>query len=175
MESRAGHLVDRMRRDHYAFLASVILILLSGITFMHLDVFANRLSFWQDAAEHSPHLALAQRNLGAMYYLDQNYVLAEVYSKKALDLNPKEPMAHNNLGLIYASRGEVEKAKAEYEAELSFNPRYDSAHYNFGLLYYQMGDFANARKEWEETLRVNQNYTDALRALQSLYPEGMWH
>lgn len=107
-----------------------------------------------------------------MYYLDQNYPLAEAYSKKALALNPEEPMAHNNLGLIDAARGQLKDAEKEYLQELSFNPFYDSAHYNLGLLYYELGNFADARKQWEETLNINPQYLDALQALQALNAEG---
>jgi len=150
----------------------VVIVIFSGITFMHEDVFANRLVFWQDAVLHSPHSSLSAKNLGAMYYLDQNYSLAKIYSERALALNPEEPMAHNNLGLIAAARGQWQEAKKEYLQELSFNPYYDAAHYNLGLLYYQMGDFAQAKKQWEQTLTINPNYTDALNGLELLYAAG---
>jgi len=149
-----------------------ITLIFFGITFAHENVFSNRLVFWQDAVSHSPHSSLAQKNLGAMYYLDQNYALAEEYSKKALALNPEEPMAHNNLGLIAAARGKWKEAEEEYRQEILFNPYYDSAHYNFGLLYYQMGDFINARKQWEETYRLNPNYGGIVQALLSLDAQG---
>ncbi|MFH1178339.1 MAG: tetratricopeptide repeat protein [bacterium] len=171
-ESRVGHYLERLHRKPFLSLALLLMFIFSAVTFVHQDVFAHRLVFWQDAASHSPHSSLAQKNLGAMYYLDQNYDLAEIYSKKALTLNLEEPMAHNNLGLIYANRGQVEEAKNEYLKELSFNPYYDDAHYNFGLLYYKIGDFENARKQWEETLRINPNSFGAWQALQALNAEG---
>jgi tetratricopeptide (TPR) repeat protein len=167
-ESFVGTYLDSLNHKRFLTGAFAVLLILSGITFIHQNVFADRLVFWQNAALHSPHSSLAQKNLGAMYYLDQNYDLAEVYSKKALALNPQEPMAHNNLGLIYATRGKLAEAESEYRQEILFNPYYDNAHYNFGLLYYQTGDFVDARKQWEETLRLNPNYGGVIEALQAL-------
>ncbi|MCX6786574.1 MAG: tetratricopeptide repeat protein [Candidatus Kaiserbacteria bacterium] len=171
-ESSAGRSLNVMSRKLFVSLSLLVLILFSCITFVHEDVFSNRLMFWQSAAVHSPHSSLANKNLGAMYYLDQNYPLAEIYTQKALALNPEEPMAHNNLGLIDAARGKFDDAKKEYFKELSINLFYDSAHYNLGLLYYQMGDFRNARKQWEQTLMINPNYDGAPQALQELNREG---
>lgn len=171
-ESFVGTYLDQLNRKRFLLSMSLTLLVLSVITFVHENVFADRLVFWQNAATHSPHSSLAQKNLGAMYYLDQNYELAEIYSKKALALNPEEPMAHNNLGLIDAARGQLEGARQEYLQELSFNPMYDDAHYNLGLLYYRMNDFANARKQWEETLRINPNSAGAWQVLQALNAEG---
>lgn len=118
----------------YLFPSLGILTLFFVLNFSHQGNFANRLSFWQNAAATSPHSPLAQRNLGAMYYLDGKIDLAEVYYRKALDLNPTEQMVHNNLGLIYAARGQAAVAFEEYQAELAINPSYDNAHFNLGLL-----------------------------------------
>lgn len=149
-----------------------VLIVFFSMTFMHESVFADRLVFWQNAAAHSPHSPLAQRNLGAMYYLDQKYLLAETYSKKALELNPNESMAHNNLGLAYAAEGRIQEAEQEYLKELSINPYYDNAHYNLGLLYFQMGNFAAAQVQWEETLAIQPNHGNAIVGLQELFRQG---
>ncbi|MDO8602065.1 MAG: tetratricopeptide repeat protein, partial [bacterium] len=149
-----------------------VLLVFFGMTFAHENVFADRLVFWQNAALNSPHSSLAQKNLGAMYYLGQNYSLAETYSKKALEVNPQELMVHNNLGLIYVAEGRLKEAEEEYLQELSFNPYYDSAHFNLGLLYYGAGDYVAAREQWEMTLQINPNYTDAIRALLVLQAQG---
>ncbi|MFA6348731.1 MAG: glycosyltransferase [Candidatus Paceibacterota bacterium] len=170
-ESRVGWYFNAMHYER-SLLALPIVFLYLGITFVHQDVFANRLVFWQNAASHSPHSPLAQKNLGAMQYLDQNYSLAEEYSRRALALNPKETMAHNNLGLIYAARGEWAEAEEEYRQEILINPFYDDVYYNFGLLRYQMGDSAAARQEWEKALAVNPRHGGARQALQVLQRGG---
>ena len=143
----------------------LILMVFTFITWNHQNNFADKFSFWKNAAENSPHSPLAQKNLGAMYYLDKNYLLAEEYYKKSLALNELEPMVHSNLGLIYAGRGDTQNAEKEYQRELSFNPNYDNAHFNLGLLYYNQQKFTEAKIEWEKTLQINPDYADAKKAL----------
>jgi len=171
-ESRAGRCLDGLKSRWCIIAWFVVILMFAGITFIHQEVFSTRLTFWQNAAKYSPDSPLAQKNLGAMYYLDQNYSLAEIYSRKALALNPEETMVHNNLGLIDVARGQFKEAEQEYLAEISFNPYYDDAHYNFGLLYYNIGDFVNAQKQWEEALQINPNHAGSWRALQTLNAEG---
>jgi hypothetical protein len=167
-ESHVGRYLNEMNRKIFIPLSLGLLLVLSGITFMYENAFFDKISFWKDATVNSPHSSFAQKNLGAMYFLDQNYSLAELHSKNALALNPEEPMAHNNLGLIYANLGQNQDAKKEYMLELATNPFYDNAHYNLGLLYYRMGDLKSARTEWEYTLKINPSYYDAYQALQAL-------
>ncbi|MBI2054447.1 MAG: tetratricopeptide repeat protein [Candidatus Staskawiczbacteria bacterium] len=145
-------------------LASIFFV----VSFLHQNNFYNRTAFWKNAALNSPHSPLAQRNLGAMYYLDGQYDLAEEYYKKSLTINKTEPMVHNNLGLIYVSRGLFLEAEKEYLEELSLNPNYDNARFNLGLLYYKAGKIEEAKKEWEKTLEINPEHSDAIKLMDFL-------
>ena len=144
-----------------------VVLLFFGITFMHENVFADPLTFWKSAAATSPHSSFAQKNLGAMYYLNKQDDLALTQYQRSLTLNPYEPMVRNNIGLIYANHGMSTEAEAAYKDEISFNPSYDAVHYNLGLLYYNTKRFSDAKKEWEKTLELNPNYGDAAQALRS--------
>lgn len=146
----------------------LMLAVISGffvLTFLHSRDFSNRLAFWRNATEHSPHYPLAHRNLGAMEYLDGNMDDAEKEFKITLELNPKEEMAHNNLGLIYVNKNRLAEAEEEYKKELEVNPYYDNAFFNLGLLYWQQKRYEEAESNWKKTLEINPNYIDALNAL----------
>ncbi len=171
-ESRVGQNFD-WRKPVYKLGGLAVLGIFTAITFWHSGNFAGGLVFWKSAAANSPHSPLAQRNLGAMYYLAGQPDLAETYYKKSLALNEYEPMVHNNLGLIYAGRGEYALAEEEYKKELSFNPNYDNAHFNLGLLYYKWGRWDEAKLLWEKTLVINPDYGDADEALKIL-EESEW-
>lgn len=147
----------------------IIIILFSALTFGHSGIFKDRLSFWENAAQSSPHHPLARRNLGAMYYLDGRLDQAELEYDKTIELNPAEPMVHNNLGLIYMNRGQLKEAEAEFVKELQINPGYDNALFNLGLLYAREGRFKDARALWEKTLQVNPGYDDARNDLRLIY------
>ena len=154
------------RKPVYLYGSLGVLGVFGVINFVHQGNFSDRLVFWHNAAINSPHYPLAQRNLGAMYYLSGDLNSAETYYKKSLELNPTEQMVHNNLGLIYAAWGQNDKAEAEYKAELFLYPNYDNANFNLGLLYYKEGRVAEAKVLWEKTLQINPDYADAAKALE---------
>ncbi len=114
-------------RRRYFFIISGILVGLAILTICHSLSFRNRLVFWREAVIDSPNASLAQRNLGAMYYLEGQPILAERYYRQALKLNPQEPMAHNNLGVIYLDQKKYLQAQAEFYRELEVNPGYEKA------------------------------------------------
>lgn len=135
-----------------------LLLMFTIITIMHSRNFADKIAFWKNAAQNSPHLPLAHLNLGAMEYLDGNMDNAEKEFKITLELNPKEGMAHNNLGLIYFSKNKLAEAENEYKKELQINPYYDNAYFNLGSLYWRQQKYEEAKSCWKNTLIINPKY-----------------
>jgi hypothetical protein len=148
-----------------------LIVTLSALTALHITNFKDRLTFWKNAVANSPSHPLAHKNLGAMYYLDGNFDLAEKEFKKSLELNPQEPMIHNNIGLIYLNKKEFAEAESEFKKELEINPLYDNAFYNWGLLYFQTGKKEEAEKMWLKTLEINPDHTGAYTNLAAYYAE----
>jgi TolA-binding protein len=146
-----------------------LICLLIILNFFNTSVYRDRLILWQSAVMNSPHLALAHKNLGAMYYLAGDLDKAETEDVKTLELSPNEPMIHNNLGLIYAAKGDLKKAEEEYKTELGINPNYDDALYNYGLLLYKENRTEEAENMWIETLKVNPDYVSAIENLFVVY------
>ena len=148
-----------------------IISLFTIINLNHTPVFKNRLSFWQNAVINSPHHPLAHRNLGAMYYLDNQPDKAKPEFEKSLQLNSQEQMAHNNLGLIYLDKKEYQLAEQEFFQELEINPISDLAHFNLGLLYYHTNQKTEAEEYWLKTLTINPYHPSAYQNLIALYQE----
>ncbi|MHB9020080.1 MAG: tetratricopeptide repeat protein, partial [Minisyncoccota bacterium] len=150
----------------------LIIIIFAVINIFHSRIFLDKISFWENAADNSPHAPLAHRNLGAMYWLEGQMDKAQKEYKESLLLNSSEPMAHNNLGLIYASKGDFENAIKEYEAELELNPGYGNALYNLGFTYWTMGRKEDAVEKWKETIKFNPGYLDAYKVLIAYYQDN---
>ena len=140
---------------------AALLVGYAAITFLYEGDYRDRLHFWKSAAASSPHLPLAHRNLGAMYYLDGDFIHASDEFQTAAALNPKEPMVHNNLGLILMRSGKLPEAEGEFNRELAINPGYDNALFNLGLVYYRAGKPDLAEAFWNKTLASNPDYTAA--------------
>jgi len=145
--------------------AVTILLLLALISVWHSRSFSDRLTFWQAAVTKSPHLPLAQRNLGVMYYFAGNFAAATSADVKALELNTQEPMVHNNLGVMYMEKENWVLAEQEFRAELKINPNYDIALFNMGDLFVRRGQDASAIPWFQAALRANPNYYEAVDRL----------
>jgi len=150
------------------FIAAFILIFFFILSWNHIQVFKNRISFWQSAVKNSPDSALANRNLGAMYYLENDSASAEKSYRRALALNENEAMVHNNLGLIYLDRSSYGQAEKEFRKELSLYPNYDKALYNLGDLYYREKRLTEAAGLWRAALEANPRNSDAYFRLLNL-------
>lgn len=155
-------------RSKVRWLSLGILALFAVITFSHGFDFRNKLSFWRAAVKSSPHSALAQKNTGAMYYLDGELEIALPYYLQALELNPQEPMVNNNIGLIYKQQGDQEKAEKFFLRELALYPNYDKALFNLGILYFEQKKFSEAQFLMSQVLQVNPYYHEARKYLENL-------
>ena len=145
-----------------------VLIVLAGITFFHSHKFSNRIVFWESAVSDSPHSPLAQKNLGAMYYLEGKLDDALLCYNKALEINPFEAMVNGNIGLIYFEQGDEKKAEEYYLKELTLYPNYDKTLFNLGFLYYKQGKIIEAASLFEKTLLSNPRHQGANLYLQEV-------
>ena len=157
-----------LKKRSVLIIAGILILVFSIIVLIYSRNFKDKMAFWKNAAENSPHYPLAHRNLGAMEYLNGDLVNAEKEYKIALAENPTEQMAHNNLGLIYADENKLAEAEDEYKKEIEINPYYDNAYYNLGLLYWQEKKYDEAISNWKKTLEINPNYPVAPEILQIL-------
>ena len=167
-ESNIWKILETKYKKIFLATCFLIIFLFIGVNFNYQNNFYSKISFWKDAAKNSPHSALAQKNLGAMYYLDGKLDLAKIYYNKALALNSAEPMVYNNLGLVDFNKGLYKDAEQEYLKEISINPYYDDVYFNLGLLYYKTGKIDKAKQEFQKTLQINPDYPNAKNILESL-------
>lgn len=143
----------------------VLIGALASLTFIHSQKFKNGITFWQSAVATSPNLPLAHRNLGVIYYFNDNDTAAVNEYQQALDLNPQEPMAHNNIGLIYLENNDLDVAEEEFNEELVINPGYSKALLNLGELYYRQKKFDQAQRMWQAALNVDPDNFEAQQHL----------
>lgn len=149
-----------------------VVILFSILTFLHTRYFKDQFAFWQNAVDTSPTNAFNYNNLGAMYFLNNDFEKAEPLFRKALQINPYEPMANSNTGLVCMRTDRPVEAEKYYLQEIRINPFYDHVYFNLGLLYYNHSRFEEGIRQWEKTLTINPRYTDAYKALLFAYQKS---
>lgn len=163
--------IDFSKRLPWMILAGICL-LFGLLTFLHTRHFKDQFTFWQNAADTSPTHAFNYNNLGAMYFLQNDYHSAEPLFRKALEINPYEPMANSNTGLVCMRTNRPAEAEKYYLEEIRINPTYDHAYFNLGLLYFNHNRQELGIAMWEKTLTVNPVYADAFKALMFAYEKA---
>lgn len=79
---------------------------------------------------------------------------AELFTRKALELNPNNAIAHSNLGGILRDLGKLKEAELSTRKSLELNP-------NLGIAYYIISTlkYPNKNQKWKETL-FSENFLD---------------
>jgi tetratricopeptide (TPR) repeat protein len=149
----------------------IIWLVMISINISYSGSFKDRLTLWQQAVKSSPTSAFNANNLGAMYYLDNDFTNAEKYFRQAVQINPVEPLSNGNLGLVLMNTNKLNEAEIYLLQENKINPTYDNAYYNLGILYMKMGKTQLALEYMIKTISVNAGYLDAYRNLLNYYQQ----
>jgi hypothetical protein len=152
-----------------AFLAGAgVILLFSLMNIIHARDFKDRLSFWLNATENSPHYNLAHNNLGSVYLSLGNLDAAEKEFLEYQRLGGLSWIAHNNLGVIYLRRGLLKEAENEFEKALE-GPFYPDPFMNLASLYYGHDQPEEAERLWRRLLEIDPNHGGAYSHLAVYY------
>jgi arylsulfatase A-like enzyme/Flp pilus assembly protein TadD len=102
-----------------------------------------------------PHFALAQRDLGLLYFGRKDYPRAAPHLSQATQLGLKEAQIFNFLGICYGRTGRLSLAVQSYHRALQLDPNLAEAHLNLGYAYEQLSRKSLADREYQETCRLS--------------------
>jgi Flp pilus assembly protein TadD len=106
----------------------------------------------------------SHNDLGAVYFKNKDYVLAEASFATALRLRPEATASRFNLGLCYARQGRYLDAARELERAVQSTPDDALALYELGLCYERTGRTADAVRAFQasSTRAKSQELADKL-------------
>jgi tetratricopeptide (TPR) repeat protein len=148
---------------------ALVVVILTGATFMRNGVWRNEISLWQDVVKKSLKKGRGYNMLGNAYYIKGGIDKAIGQYKKAIGLQSGDPMAHNNLGQAYGAQGEFDRAINHFITAIRIKPDYPEPHYNLGRAYLQKGLYDLAVKQFELALHFNPYYAEAYSNLGVTY------
>ena len=77
-------------------------------------------------------------------YYEKDYDKAIEYSKKIIEINPKNDDAYSNMGNTYDEIEQYDKAIESYKSAIEINPKKDEAYYNMGNAYRKIEQYDKA-------------------------------
>jgi arylsulfatase A-like enzyme/Tfp pilus assembly protein PilF len=99
-----------------------------------------------------------RRDLGLLYFQQQNYAEAANHLSKAAELGVNDAPLYNFLGICYGHTNQLAKAVDSYKHALKLDPALAEAHLNLGFAYQKLGQPAAAKKEYEEACRLQEKF-----------------
>jgi protein O-mannosyl-transferase len=153
------------------FVTPIILIILtfSILTIIHSLDYKNRLAFWNNAVKTSPSQALCYKNLGTMYYLENNPSEAEKYMRISLNMDPTEKMGNFNMAVICMKNGRLAESENFFLREIEVNPTYENSYFYLGINYVNSNRTEKAIELWEKLLTINPRSSECYNNLVEAY------
>lgn len=158
-----------LKNKTFKIIAIILIITFSLINLVHSFSYKNPITFWQSAVKSSPHHAFNYNNLGAMYYMNKDFLNAEKYFIGALTINPNEPLANGNLGLVLLNMNRLSDAEPYLLKEIKINPKYDNGYFNLGVYYFAIEQNNAGVYYMEEAIKINPYYSLAYKNLDMFY------
>ncbi|WP_269611876.1 tetratricopeptide repeat-containing sulfotransferase family protein [Prochlorococcus marinus] len=93
---------------------------------------------------------------------------AELYTRKAIELNPNHANAHSNLGNILIDLGKLKEAELYTRKAIELNPNHANAHSNLGNILIDLGKLKEAELYTRKAIELNPNNANAHSNLGSI-------
>jgi tetratricopeptide (TPR) repeat protein len=94
-------------------------------------------------------------NMGALYFREQNYELAQMYYRRAVEKSPKFAMGYRGLGEVHLALNEPEMAFDNFEKALELSPNDLPSLYEMARLHDQRGDTEKALEFYRRVVEVD--------------------
>lgn len=118
----------------------------------------------REALIRDPRNALALAEVGRVYRAREQYDVAELVFRKALELGESAAL-HNDLGLLELARGDTQAAFEQFRAAIALDAGFAPAHINQGAVLLRAGDYPGAEAEYRAVLEHDRDNVDARVAL----------
>ena len=86
---------------------------------------------------------------------------AEIFTRKAIQLNPNLAEGHLNLGIILKDLGKSEEAELSYRKAIALKPDLAEAHSNLGNILRDLGKLQDAELSTRKAIEINPDFANA--------------
>ncbi len=152
---------DLKNKKIFSLLVTVILVVLSSVTWHQTKYWRNSITLFQHSIEATSDNYIAHNNLGIAYAGKGMYEEAIDNYIKAIEIKPNYVDAHYNLGNALYKVKYYDAAIEQYVITIEMYPEHQKAHNNLGYIYAEMGVFDNAILEYNKAIELNPYYITA--------------
>jgi tetratricopeptide (TPR) repeat protein len=146
-----------------------------GVTELEIGNAAIAREFFQRAVKMHKNDAQAWNNLGAVDFLDKEYLGAARSYKRAIKLDKRSAVSHSNLGLTYVQLKDYDSARRELAFALKLDPAIFQHSSGAGVSLHMLstGDRAEFALEMAKVYARSGNETEMIHSLGMAAESGM--
>jgi tetratricopeptide (TPR) repeat protein len=172
--------VDAGQRPLPFAISAVVLVILSGLSFVRAEVFTGNIPLFRDTVNKNPQSSAARYNLGTALIADatrpgehdanesaQLLDEAAKHFEDAIRLNPNHDEAYNNWGQALYLRGNIDGAMEKFRKALAINPKSWSSMSNLAQALMQKKQYPDAEKTLRQAIAITEKDPNVSRAAQS--------
>ena len=90
---------------------------------------------------------------------------AEIFTRKAIELNPNYAMAYSNLGGIIKDLGKLQEAELSTRKAIELKPNFADAYYSMGNILRDLGKLQEAELSQRKAIELKPNFAKAYETL----------
>jgi tetratricopeptide (TPR) repeat protein len=143
-----------------------------GVAYMNQQLFEKGLSFFQQAAEADPKLAIARLNVGIAFLNLQKIDEAKAALQDAVKQDPKSPNAWYGLGMLAKNTGDAPAAIDAFKRVIEIDANDADTWYFLGTAYVQAKQFPQAIDAFQHALQLNPLHASAEFGLSRAYQQS---
>jgi len=144
-------------RPAWTPVAAVVVMTLSGLSWMHSATYRNEEALWTETLKRNPHSWQAHNLLGvALWKKGDPASQADMFMhfQRAAELNPENLEVHNNLALVYAARGRMDLAIEEYTRAINIKDD-ASVRTNLAIAFSAVKRYADAEAQYQRAVEID--------------------
>jgi choline-sulfatase len=121
------------------------------------------ISDYEKAVSIQASFAPVQRDLGLLFFQQQNYAEAAKHLAQAANLGLSGAVLYNDLGISYSRIGRQHQAIESYQQALHLDPNLAQAHLNLGFAYEQLKENSLAEREYQKACELNADVCELIK------------
>jgi choline-sulfatase len=119
---------------------------------------AAAISDFEKAIAIQDNFAPLHRDVGMLYFQQQNYSAAAKHLARAAELGINDPHLLNFLGICYDRTGRLAQAVETYHRALGMDDGLAEAHLNLGFTYHRLGREPLAKSQYQRACELKQEF-----------------
>ena len=118
---------------------------------------------YEKAVSIQGNFAPVQRELGLLFFQQQNYAGAAKHLAQAANLGINDAILYNDLGISYSRLDRQHQAIESYQQALHLDPNLAQAHLNLGFSYEQLKQNSLAEREYQKACALDADVCELIK------------